>query len=132
MAGQLANGRHGGAIHDGPVHDLCREFAPHAEQIQPLRQRVLEVAGLSELFRVLADETRVKILYLLAQGELCVCDLATVLELSLPAISHHLRLLKAMRLVTYRREGKNVYYALADDHVLRLIEVALAHDEEGR
>ncbi len=97
-----------------------------------LRDRLPEVAGLSELFRALADETRTKILYLLAAEELCVRDLATILGLSLPAVSHHLRLLKTMRLVKYRREGKNVYYSLDDDHVLRLIQVAQEHYEEER
>lgn len=112
--------------------DVCKSFDPHAGKIEPLRERILEVAGLSELFQVLADETRTKILYLLARDELCVCDLAEVLELSLPTISHHLRLLKTMRLVKYRRDGKNVYYSLADEHVLRLIEVAQEHYEEDR
>jgi ArsR family transcriptional regulator len=93
---------------------------------------VLEVAGLSEIFRLLGDETRIKILYLLAHRELCVCDLASLLEMSLPAVSHHLRLLKALRLVKYRRDGKMVYYSLDDRHVLNLIREAQAHFAEGR
>lgn len=111
---------------------MCSGFDPHGERVGPLRERLVEVAGLSELFQALADETRTKILYLLATEELCVCDLAAILDLSLPAVSHHLRLLKTMRLVTYRREGKNVYYSLADEHVLRLIQVAQEHYEEER
>ena len=71
-------------------------------------------------------------MYLLSQEEMCVCDLAEILELSLPAISHHLRLLKLLRLVKYRREGKMVYYSLADDHVIKLMEVAKEHYEEER
>ncbi|MBE3586600.1 ArsR/SmtB family transcription factor [Desulfofundulus thermocisternus] len=97
-----------------------------------LKDKVLEVAGLSELFRVLGDETRTKILYLLSHRELCVCDLAEILEMSLPAVSHHLRLLKAMRLVKYRREGKMVYYSLDDDHIVNLIREAQAHFAEER
>ncbi|SHJ34760.1 transcriptional regulator, ArsR family [Desulfofundulus thermosubterraneus DSM 16057] len=93
---------------------------------------MLEVAGLSELFKVLGDETRTKILYLLSYRELCVCDLAEILEMSLPAVSHHLRLLKAMRLVKYRREGKMVYYSLDDDHIVNLIREAQAHFAEER
>ncbi|GAB6877072.1 ArsR/SmtB family transcription factor [Thermaerobacter litoralis] len=112
--------------------DVCLRFEPHADRIATLRDRILEVAGLSELFQVLADETRTKILYLLAVAELCVCDLAAALDLSLPAVSHHLRLLKTMHLVKYRREGKNVYYSLADEHVLRLIQVAQEHYAEQR
>ncbi|WP_165859249.1 ArsR/SmtB family transcription factor [Desulfofundulus salinus] len=100
--------------------------------IEDLKGKVLEVAGLSELFKVLGDETRTKILYLLSYRELCVCDLAEILEMSLPAVSHHLRLLKAMRLVKYRREGKMVYYSLDDDHIVNLIREAQAHFAEER
>lgn len=104
----------------------CRAEAHH------LQHRVRDVAGLSELFRALSDETRTKILYLLAQQELCVCDLAYLLDITLPAVSHHLRLLKAMRLVRNRRAGKQVFYALDDDHVLALIQVARDHYTEQR
>lgn len=113
-------------------NDVCSSFDPDGERVAALRERLVEVAGLSALFQALADETRTKILYLLASEELCVCDLAAILDLSLPAVSHHLRLLKTMRLVKYRREGKNVYYSLADEHVLRLIQVAQEHYEEDR
>ncbi|MGE5551583.1 MAG: ArsR/SmtB family transcription factor [Bacteroidota bacterium] len=112
--------------------DVCRAYAPHADKVAPLKEKVLKVAGLSELFQALADEMRAKILYLLSFEELCVCDLADVLETSLPAVSHHLRLLKMMRLVKYRRDGRMVYYSLADEHVLRLIQVAQEHYEEER
>lgn len=97
-----------------------------------LKDKVLEVAGLSELFKVLGDETRTKILYLLSHRELCVCDMAKILEMSLPAVSHHLRLLKAMRLVRYRREGKMVFYSLDDEHIVNLIREAQEHFAEGR
>lgn len=119
-------------LEEGRIRDVCGDLEPQSNRVQQLRERILEVAGLSELFRVLADETRAKILYLLAQEELCVHSLAEILDLTLPTISHHLRLLKIMRLVTYRREGKHVYYTLADDHVLRLIQVAQDHYEEER
>ena len=112
-------------------NDLCDTYCP-SEKVEYLREKVLEVAGLSEIFKVLSDETRTKILFLLAQQELCVCDLAGVLDMSLPAISHHLRLLKALRLVKYRREGKMAYYSLDDEHVLNLISEAQEHYAEGR
>ena len=112
------------------VKDVCATPEIDSESIQRHRERVLAVAGLSELFQVLADETRTKILYLLAGEELCVHHLATVLEITLPTVSHHLRLLKMMRLVKNRRDGKHVYYSLADDHVVRLIEVAQEHYQE--
>ncbi len=111
--------------------DLCSEPGVTCQGSQQgeteLRAKLLDVAGLSELFKAMADETRIKILYLLAQRELCVCDLARVLEMTLPAISHHLRLLRTMRLIRGRRDGKQVFYALDDDHVPTLIEVAREH-----
>jgi ArsR family transcriptional regulator len=111
--------------------DWCKSGHTAADVLE-LRAKIIEVAGLSELFKVLGDETRTRILYLLAHGELCTCDLAGILEMSLPAISHHLRLLRMARLVRYRREGKNVYYALDDDHVLHIIREAQAHFREER
>ena len=108
--------------------DICSELSVTCkESAQELREGLLNVAGLSELFRALADETRTKILYLLSRQELCVCDLAYLLDMTLPAVSHHLRLLKTMRLIRSRREGKQVFYTLDDDHVVALIEVAREH-----
>ncbi|HHY39033.1 MAG TPA: helix-turn-helix transcriptional regulator [Clostridia bacterium] len=115
----------------GGNDDVCETFCT-SKGIEELRDKVLGAAGLSEIFKVLGDESRTKILYLLAHRELCVCDLASLLDISLPAVSHHLRLLKAMRLVKYRREGKTVYYSLDDPHVLNLIREAQAHFAEGR
>ncbi|NLJ84936.1 MAG: helix-turn-helix transcriptional regulator [Firmicutes bacterium] len=112
--------------------DICDQYCPNCKEKDRLREKVLEVAGLSELFKVLADETRTKIIYLLSEQELCVCDLAELLDMSMPAISHHLRLLRAMRLVRYRREGKQVYYTLDDDHIVNLIQQAQAHYAEER
>ena len=111
--------------------DLCDDYCPSVKG-EELRAKLTDVEGLSEIFKVLGDETRTKILYLLAQKELCVCDLAAVLEMSMPAISHHLRLLKMLRLVKNRREGKMVYYSLDDDHILNLIREAQEHYAEER
>lgn len=112
--------------------DLCDAFCQTNTDVEMLREKALEVTGLSEIFKVLGDETRTKILYLLAQQQLCVCDIAAVLQMTLPAISHHLRLLKALRLVKYSREGKMVYYSLDDNHILNLIKEAQEHFAEGR
>ncbi|TVR92455.1 MAG: transcriptional regulator [Spirochaetaceae bacterium] len=95
-----------------------------------LRAKLDEAAGLSELFRVLADETRTRILYLLSEQELCVCDLAHLLDMTAPAVSHHLRLLRMTRLVRSRREGKQVFYTLNDEHVLTIIRTAQEHYQE--
>lgn len=113
--------------------DYCEVYDPSSPEAKDaLRERLIEVAGLSELFKVLGDETRTRILYLLSLQELCVCDIAEVMEMSLPAVSHHLRLLKAHRIVKYRREGKQVFYSLDDDHVVGLIRLAQEHFEEER
>ena len=83
---------------------------------------------IADLFKGFADPTRVHILYLLAtRQELCVTDIAEAVELSQSAISHQLRLLKQMHLIRFRREGKNILYSLADDHVLTILEMGLEH-----
>lgn len=112
-------------------HDYC-ETTEHGNGTltDELREELLDVVGLSEIFKVLGDETRVKIMYLLINRELCVCDLAEILNLTLPAISHHLRLLKAFRLVKYRRDGKMVYYTLDDNHIVNMILQAQEHFAE--
>lgn len=116
-----------------PPADCCDQFDPTLPAGKTvLREKIVEVAGLSEVFKALADETRIRILYLLSIQELCVCDIAEIMEMSLPAVSHHLRLLRMMRIVKHRRDGKNVYYSLDDHHVLGLIQLALEHYEEDR
>ena len=113
--------------------DICESFCPEYNRGDThYHELLLEVAGVSEIFKALSDETRTKILYLLAEGELCVCDLADILDMTLPAISHHLRLLRTMRLVKYRRQGKQAYYSLDDDHIVQLIKVAQEHFAEIR
>lgn len=108
--------------------DICATYGLSCrDEADSLKESLLQVAGLSELFKALADETRTKILFLLTKRELCVCDLAFLLDMTLPAVSHHLRLLKAMALVRPRREGKQVFYRLEDSHVLSLIEQAREH-----
>lgn len=111
--------------------DVCETFIPSSGDIlEQLRDKLAEVEGLSEIFRVLGDETRTKLIYLLSLEELCVCDLAEILGISVPAVSHHLRLLRAMRLVKYRRDGKSVYYSLDDHHIISLIRQAQEHFSE--
>ena len=85
---------------------------------------------LAELFKMFADSTRVKILYALFESELCVCDIARVLNLTQSAVSHQLRVLKSSKLVKFRREGKTVYYSLADEHVVRILSQGMEHIEE--
>lgn len=86
--------------------------------------------GLADLFKVFGDPTRIRILYALSAGELCVCDIASVLSMTQSAISHQLRVLKQTKLVKFRREGKTVYYSLADSHVKTILNQGLEHVEE--
>ena len=85
---------------------------------------------LAELFRVFGDSTRIKILYALFESELCVNDIAQVVGLSQSAVGHQRRLLKANKLVRFRRDGKTIYYALDDDHVRSMIALGMEHVEE--
>ncbi len=83
--------------------------------------------NIAELFKGFADATRVHILSLLSQQELCVTDIAEAVDLSQSAISHQLRILKQMHLIKFRREGKNILYSLADDHVKTILQMGLEH-----
>lgn len=85
---------------------------------------------LAELFKVFGDSTRIKILYSLFETELCVYDIARLLNLSQSSVSHQLRILKTSKLVKFRREGKSVFYSLDDDHVREIISMGLEHVEE--
>ena len=89
-----------------------------------------ELYDLAELFKVFGDSTRIRILFVLFEAEVCVCDLAKVLNMTQCAISHQLRILKANKLVNSRREGKSVFYSLADGHVRTIIAQGREHIEE--
>ncbi len=89
-----------------------------------------ELCDLAELFKVFGDSTRIRILFALFRSEICVCDLAELLQMTQSAVSHQLRILKQARLVKSRREGKQVYYFLADDHVRTIIDQGLDHIQE--
>ena len=113
--------------------ECCEVHEVHAGQIQGLYDKVpdeAEIIELSELFKVFGDATRLKILYVLSEAELCVCDLAEVLDMTQSAISHQLRILKQSRLVKGRREGKSIFYSLADGHVRTIIAQGREHIEE--
>ena len=85
---------------------------------------------LAELFKVFGDSTRIKILYVLFESEMCVCDIAQLLNMNQSAISHQLRVLKQSKLVKYRREGKTVFYSLADGHVRTILDQGMEHISE--
>ena len=111
------------APHPGPRDADARRAA-----LMPART----VGALADTFRVLGDPTRVRILDALSTGELCVCDIATLVELSESAVSHQLRLLRGMRLVRARRDGRMAFYTLDDQHIVRLFEQGMEHIEERR
>ena len=111
----------------------CDDKPSHPAALQTVRNRELPgvtCAALADLFRVLADAGRVRILHALNQAELCVCDLSDLLGVSPSAVSHQLRILRAARLVRYRRQGRRIFYALDDAHVARLVEQAMEHINE--
>ncbi len=111
----------------------CQVSALHEEEVIRARQYSLpegEVQHLAGLFKVLGDPTRTRILRALRGGELCVCDISHVLDMSISSVSHQLRVLREHDLVRFRKEGKIVFYSLADPHVLALHEIALEHVRE--
>ena len=106
------------------VHE---EIVKKVEGVMPDEQQLLD---LSEFFKVFGDSTRIKILYILMETELCVGDMAQLLRVSQNAVSHQLRVLKNSKLVKFRREGKIIFYSLADDHVKRIISQGMEHVNE--
>ncbi len=115
------------------TNDVCSVTAVNYEKVNAVRKQLpqsSEIQALSDTFKVLGDPTRLKIVLALAKEELCVCDLATLIGLSVSAISHQLRLLRNMRLVRFRKEGKMVYYALDDQHIETIIGEAQTHVRE--
>ncbi len=104
-----------------------------SEQLEKVEDALPEdevLYDLAELFKIFGDSTRVKLLYILSVSEMCVQDLAQLLGVTQSAVSHQLRALKASKLVRYRREGKTVFYALADGHVRTILDQGLEHVEE--
>lgn len=113
--------------------ERCDEFCTHGDiiqTVQPAMPKEEHLYDLAELFKIFGDSTRIRILYVLFEAEVCVCDIAEVLKMTQSAISHQLRILKQAKLVKSRREGKTVYYSLADDHVRTIIDQGMEHIEE--
>ena len=118
-----------------PASETCDVIHIHPAQLTALRGRLVgqdDAADLAETFRTLGDPTRVRMLDALAHSELCVCDLAALIGLSESAVSHQLRLLRNLRLVKARREGRMVFYAIDDRHIITLFRQGLRHVQEER
>ncbi len=108
----------------------CEEECVHLDAVENVRTQLPpdeQLYDLAELFKIFGDSTRVKILYALLESELCVCDIAKLMQVTQSAVSHQLRVLKNSKLVKARREGKTVYYSLADDHVIHILDQGMEH-----
>lgn len=113
--------------------ECCECNEVHEELLKIVNETMpeeTELYDLAELFKVFGDSTRIRILFVLFEAEVCVCDLAKVLNMTQSAISHQLRILKQNKLVNSRREGKSVFYSLADGHVRTIIAQGREHIEE--
>ena len=112
----------------------CEETEVHEGAVEQVRSQLPQdevLYDLAELFKIFGDSTRVKILYALLEAELCVCDIAKLMDVSQSAVSHQLRVLKGSKLVKFRREGTTLYYSLADEHVFRILSQGMEHILEG-
>lgn len=111
--------------------ELCCGFLHvHQDIVRRVKDQMPPVErlyDLAELFKIFGDSTRIRILYLLFESEMCVCDIAQLLGMTRSAISHQLRLLKQSKLVSARREGKTIFYSLADSHVRTIIDQGMEH-----
>lgn len=113
--------------------DCCDENYTHEDLLKEVSSKMPEeeeLYDLAELFKVFGDSTRIRILFVLFESEVCVCDLAKALNMTQSAISHQLRILKQAKLVKARREGKSVFYSLSDGHVRTIIAQGKEHIEE--
>ncbi|WP_408611463.1 metalloregulator ArsR/SmtB family transcription factor [Lientehia hominis] len=112
---------------------VCDYIHANPELIASLKKQTPDekiLVRLAELFKIFGDPTRVKILYVLLEHEMCVCDIAQLLGMSQSSISHQLRILKQSSLVKFRRDGKTVFYSLADEHVMTILNQGFDHVTE--
>jgi len=113
--------------------ETCSEHCEHQNIINEAQSKMPpeeNLYDLAELFKVFGDSTRIKILCALFESEMCVCDITSLLNMTQSAISHQLRILKTSKLVKSRKEGKSVFYSLADDHVKSIFKEGLEHINE--
>ncbi len=111
----------------------CESTEIHENLLQIVQDNMIgeeELYDLAELFKVFGDSTRIRILFVLFEAEVCVCDLAETLNMTQSAVSHQLKILKQNKLVKSRREGKSIFYSLADAHVRTIIDQGREHIEE--
>ncbi len=117
----------------GNTENICDCNILHKEtleRVRPLMPDDITVANLSDFFKIFGDSTRVKILWALDCHEMCVCDIANLLNMTKSAVSHQLKVLKSSHLVKFRKSGKEVFYSLADTHIKDIFEKAVEHINE--
>lgn len=115
------------------MNETCAESCVHEDKVKAVladMPAMETIYALADTFKTLGDPTRIKLLFALMQQELCVCDLAALIEVSESAVSHQLRVLRGQKLVRFRRDGKNLYYSLDDEHVSTLFAQGLNHVRE--
>ncbi len=115
--------------------EICEEKCVHSDLCTKIQNDMPDIDtlyDLSELYRIFGDSTRIRILYVLFESEVCVCDIAETLQMTVSAISHQLRVLKNAKLVKFRKEGKTCFYSLADNHVKTIIAQGIEHVTEGQ
>ena len=115
------------------IIEICDCKEVHREILERVSKempREEELYDLAELFKVFGDSTRIKILFVLFESEMCVCDIAEALSMTQSAVSHQLKVLKQAKLIKNRREGKSIFYSLADEHVRTIIAMGIEHIEE--
>ncbi len=118
---------------EGNRKDICQEQCFHPEVVESVRRNMLgsvPADELAQLFKVLGDNTRIRILDALYRSELCVCDLTALLGMNQSAVSHQLRVLRDSRIVKSRKHGKNVLYSLDDEHISGLVRMGSEHVHE--
>lgn len=114
--------------------ELCGVTVIHEDVIRRVRRKLNsehELGEMAEAFKMFSDPTRLKIVNALMVAEMCVCDIAALLNMTQPAVSHHLKALRGARLIRFRRDGKVVYYSLDDEHINALFALCLIHVREG-
>lgn len=113
--------------------EFCTETKVHTGCVEAVRERMPDEDSLyevAELFKVFGDSTRTRIIAALFEGELCVCDIAALLSMSISAVSHQLRILRQTKIVKSRRSGKEVFYSLDDEHIYKIYRMAIEHIAE--
>ena len=110
--------------------EVCSDGQVHEDIVKKAKSELLcedLIREIGDFFKILGEPTRIKIIQILFKREMCVCDLAAVMSMNQPAVSHQLKILKSANLVKYRKDGKNVYYSLSDDHVKQVFDQGMEH-----